>query len=88
MSDPNGNTWTWYKEGPALHRKEGVLTCDVIRNHVGLLQQAAMRIVRRAVQLTLSIPPRLISRRIGLAGSTQPHALGAESRPMLWFRRC
>jgi len=45
MSDPNGNTWTWYKEGPALHRKEGVLTCDVIRNHVGLLQQAAMRIV-------------------------------------------
>lgn len=45
MLDPNGNTLTWYKEGPALLREEGVLMCDVIRNPAGLLQQEMTRIV-------------------------------------------
>ena len=62
MSDPNGNTLTWQKEGPALLWEEWGLMCGVIGSHAGLLQQAVMRIVWRVVQLTTSILPWVISR--------------------------
>ena len=87
MSDPNGNTLTWQKEGPALLWEERGLMCGVIGSHAGLLQQAVMRIVlaggsvdniNTAVgDFTLSWPRR-----------ANPAArAGPERWPVLWFWR-
>jgi len=88
MSDPNGNTLTWYKEGSALPREERGLMCDVIPNHVGLLQRAVMWIV------SASGSANKINTVVGdltLSWSRRAHpaaCAGSEGWPMLWFWRC
>lgn len=72
MLDPDGNTLSWYKEGPALLREEGGLMCDAIRNHAGLLQQTVLRIVSAGGSVN--------------NGNTAAGDFTL-SWPMLWFRR-